>query len=202
MSFYLRLDRIAPAKPASLGIAFEFSLHNRVPRTVTILSLEFELWMLPDQAAAAATFLAPLVLDLREDFVGAFGPHDQRPLRLLWHWVPKQVQLVEEGRKGGDLMFEIRGQMAVASTWQGQEGRTEPLRFEWERPFYSTTATGGSYPIHVAVPRSDWAKVLDAIDFKHISLIRVPLGAFPPALSALPAPPRGRMGAPPGRRLG
>lgn len=180
---YFRLEKIDAAPPGSSGIVFETVLENREPRTATIFSYDFELWLLRDMNAAVAKYLARLSPDFHADFPGEFKPNVQKPLKLIWHYTPKQLQEVEEWRQDRNLTIEIRGHLLVASVWPGPSGTTQALSFQWEKPYQAAISGGGAYPIRISVPQSEWATLLSKIGFRHITLYELPMPSFPPGFA-------------------
>ncbi len=186
--FYIRLDKISAAKPGSSGIVFEMVLDNRVPRSADIFAFDFELWLLKDMSRSAADFLGKLSPDFLTDFSTwtKFGPHDQKPLNLIWHYRPRQLQQIEDWRKGSNPVFEIRGQVAVMSVWPAREGAAPAPSFSsfvWEFLPGSAGGQSGSYPLRFSFPQSEWAALLNQVDFRHITLYEFPSPPFPPAFS-------------------
>jgi len=99
--FSMHLDRISVAKRGSSGIVFEMSLQSRGPLSADIVAFDFEFWLLKDMSRSEADFLGKLSPDSIMQFSDwtKFGPHDQKPLSLIWHYVPKQLQKIEDWRK-------------------------------------------------------------------------------------------------------
>jgi len=182
--FCIRLERFSAAKPGNSGIVLEFTLVNQVQRTASILSYDFELWLLADMGRSQATFLSKLSPDFLTESPDCFkfDPMGERPLALIWHYAPKQLQEIEDWRKAGTPIFEIRSHACVASLWPAHETVKNPMPVAWE-PIYGSSGQNRGFPFRLAYPLSEWTRLLDEIGFCHIILYEFPLPAFPPTFS-------------------
>jgi len=176
----LRLEKFSAPKPGSSGLLVEFTLSNPVPRSVSILSYDFELWLLADMGRSRAMFLSKLSPDFLTEFsdCSKVDPMGEKPLALIWHYLPRQLQEIEDWRKGLNPIFEIRAHACAMSIWSS----SEKAAFGWEKVYGSTGQTRG-FPFRFAYPVSEWARLLDEIGFRHIILYEFPIPAFPPTFS-------------------
>ena len=179
MNFKIELGKITAGENRTDGIVFECMLDNFVSRTATILSYEFQLW-LRRPATGDGPFLGLLLPELKPgfDFETQFGPNIKRPLKLVWHYTPSQLQQVEEWRGEGEPAFEIRGRLSVVSRWPGEGGKYQEPGCSGEHFIYN-----GGYPMQFSVPQAQWASVLNQIGFRHIVLYELPLPPLPPGFS-------------------
>jgi len=102
--FYVRFDEIEKAKAPNTGISILLTLVNRDQRMATILSYDFELWLLKNEAATESEFISPLQRDLRQDDGGKFQNYQERKIGLLWHFTPRQIQRIQDQRAVGYLL--------------------------------------------------------------------------------------------------
>jgi len=178
--FCLRLVKFS--KNGTGGISLEFVLSNRVPRSATILAYDFELWLLSDINRRVVTFLGKLWPDLLTEYADCskLDGLGEKPFTLVWHYQPKDLQTIEDWRKGSSPVFEIRGQVSAISVWPSPQAQT-PV-FAWEKVSGSTGLQPG-YPFRFALPQSDWAALLSEIGFRHLTLFEFPVPTFPPAFA-------------------
>lgn len=168
--------------PAGDCIALDFEIENVARRTATILSQEFELWLVTNPSNYAKR-LAVLGSDIRgrltetgAQVTSKFGENQKSPMRLLWHFTPEQLQWIEEVRNGGDPVFELRGLVTVQFVTIQNFGDTSK-HIEYEMP---RGVTGG-WPYQFPISESTWLALLDRIGFKHIIYTRLKWPVLPPA---------------------
>src|SRR5712692_1199728 len=180
----LRLEKFSASRPGSSGIVLEFTLCNPVSRTASIVSYDFELWLLADMNRSKATFLSKLSPDFLTEFsdCSKIDPNGEKPLALVWHYMPKQLQEIEDWRKGSNPVFEIRAHVCVLSIWPGHDPAKNLLPMAWEK-VYGSSGQSRAFPFRFAYPHSEWTRLLDEIGFRHIILYEFPLPAFPPSFS-------------------
>jgi hypothetical protein len=175
--FCLRFETISARNS---GIVFEFSVQNRASRTATIISQVYELWLPRDIRGSHSEFLSELSLDLLPVARGqaTYEPQEQRVLSLVWHYLPRQLQRLEDVRQGIQPNFEIRNLLGVNSQW------LNPDRTPHAAPvFLEETAFDGqtnSYPVRFKLDQAMWTQVLNEIGFRQIILHELPLPSFPP----------------------
>lgn len=172
---WLRLEKIVPARPGSSGLVFATRIGNNDNRLVNIVSFDFELWVRHERPSDA-NFRGKLWPDSVGDFSDwtKLESRQDKPLLLSWHYVPKDLQEIEDWRNGGNLHLEIRSQIGATSVWP----QMQPS-FLWER-IYSKE---GSAPIQVSYPQSDWVALMNQIGFRNIMLYELPAPPFPPGFA-------------------
>jgi hypothetical protein len=146
---------------------------------VTILSEEYELWLSIDPTGSQTEFLSRLSLDLFSVSYGEpkIDPQQRRNLRLIWHYEPRQLQRIEELRRGNPPNFQIRNSLRLISKWLKTDGTppAEPVIVE-ERAFGEPS---NSYPAPVNLDHAKWIQLLDEIGFRQIILHELPIPTFP-----------------------
>jgi len=180
--FYIRFEKIQRANPPNSGIAILFTLINRGRRVATILSYECELWLPRNETATESEFVSRLHRDLRNDDIGNFQSQQEKEIALLWHFTPQQIQRIQDERSDGGVCLELRCRLMIASRWEGREAGSYPIEFGWETPPLAS-AGGGSIPVRIKIPQSDWISLLSDIDFKHVLLYELPLPDLQPEFS-------------------
>ena len=182
--FCLRLERFSAPKPGSSGLVLEFILSNTLQRSASILSYDFEFWLLADMSRSKSVFLSRLSPDFLTQTADGlkFDPMSEKSLALIWHYAPKQLQEIEDWRKGTSPVFEIRSHACVVSHWPGHDTAKNPVSITWEN-IYGSSGQSRGFPFRFAYPLSEWTKLLDEIEFRHIILYEFPIPAFPPKFS-------------------
>lgn len=180
--FSLRLVKFS--KAGTSAISLEFVLSNRASRSATILAYDFDLWLLSDINRRNAVFLGKLWPDLLIDFADCskLDPQGEKPLTLVWHYQPRQLQQIEDWRKGSSPTFEVRGRVSAMSIWPHVQVEEHKQQFGWEN-VYGSAGVQNSYPFRFEFPQSDWATLLNEIGFRHLTLYEFPVPSFPPAFT-------------------
>ena len=175
----IQLEKVTAGERGTSGIVFALELENPNPRTATVLSYEFQLW-LRREATGDVLYLGTLLPEFNAgyEFQMQFGPHDKRRFRLVWHYTTSQLQQVEDWRGDGEPAFEMRGRLSVVSVWPGLEGKPQDPSFSGES-FYANN----SYPMRFTLSHAQWTLLLDQIGFRHIVLYELPLQPLPPGFS-------------------
>jgi hypothetical protein len=181
--FCLRFERLSVANPGNGGIFLDFSIQNRASRIATVMSQNYELWQVHGTNTSHVEFMSPLIGDLRQAATQqpVYQPEEQRPLRLVWHVTPQQLQRVEDTRQGAQPIFQIMSRLSVNFQWLNTD-RTHhagPVFVE-ESIFDGQTS---SYPVVLKLDRDAWVRLLDEIGFRNIILHEMPLLAFPPGFA-------------------
>jgi hypothetical protein len=177
MGLQFTFHKLQVGIPRLPGMLFTFSISNPNPRVSRIWSYNFELYHVPNPAAAEIQFLGPLVANLPflPDWLHDFQQSQERPCELVWNYEWKHIQNIEESRQG-DVHFEIKGNLLVASDYaSGPAGNCEVA---WDSPQLNY-----AYPIRLKIPQSDWVKLLDELKFTHILLYEFPAPEFHPAFA-------------------
>ncbi len=163
--------------PRLPGMLFDFTISNPNPRISTVWSYNFELFQVLD-LANEIRFLGPLVANLviPPEWLYDFPQGEQRACELVWNYKREDIQKVEDVRRD-DVHFEIKGNLLVASDYQG--GNAPRREVAWDSP----RSSNGGHPIHIKIAQSDWIRLLDEIKFTHILLHEFPAPAYHPAFA-------------------
>jgi len=179
--FSLQRTRISVDRTRVGSILFECSLQNRRPRNATLIVQDYELWLLRDIHAGQVQFLSRLSLDLTSISTEAptFSPQSFRPLKLLWHFTPNQLQQIEDARQGKEPHFEFRNRLVAQVQYLTADGRPHGDAHYTEESAHDFENNG--YPIRFKIDHTTWAGILDDAAFRHIILQELPIPSFPPA---------------------
>lgn len=179
MNFNIRLENVTAPQRGSDGIIFELTLENPHDRTATILSCEFQLWLVRPKTGEAL-FLGPLLPEYYGgfDFRLQFDPRAQTRIKVSWHYDHQQLQQIEDWRGDHEPSFQIRGRTSVVSVWPGEGGKPQPPQFSGEC-FFSNNA----YPVSFSVSLVRWTELLEQLGFNHVVLYQFPLPQLPPGFS-------------------
>jgi hypothetical protein len=177
MGLQFTFHKLQVGIPRLPGMLFNFSITNPHSRISRIWSYNFELYHVPSPTAADIQFLGPLVTNVAflPDWLNEFQQSQVRPCELAWNYERKQLQSIEDSRSG-DVSFEIRGSLLVASDYAG--GAAAHREVAWDVPYLSN-----AYPLRLTIPQSDWVKLLDEMKFTNILLYEFPAPAFHPAFA-------------------
>lgn len=158
---------------------FECSLQNRAQRTATIVSQEYELWLVRDANGGQSEFLSRLSFDLTSSTDSpSYQPQAGRGVKLIWHFTANQLQRIEERRQGKEPYFELRNRLVVHARWF-LNGTPHGDPFYAEESACDAETNG--YPIRFKIDHVNWAEILDQVGFKQIILHELSLPTFPPA---------------------
>lgn len=179
--FYLQRTRIAAELSRFGGVVFECSLQNRAHRNAVLISQEYELWLTRDMQAGQSHFLSPLSLDLTSIATDAavFSPQSGRGFKLIWHFTPNQLQLIEESREGKEPHFELRSRLLAHVRYCKVDGTPHRDAHYAEESAHDADTNG--YPIRFKIDHVGWAGILDDVGFRHIILHELSIPTFPPA---------------------
>jgi len=163
--------------PRLPGMLFSFTIANPNPRISRIWSYNFELYQMIGPALAEIRFLGPLVanLPILPDWLNDFHQSQERQCELVWNYDRKDIQKIEDARSD-DVHFEIKGNLLVASDYQG--GAATRPEVAWDMP-----QLNNGYPIRLKIAQSDWVRLLDEMKFTHILLHEFPAPAYHPAFA-------------------
>jgi hypothetical protein len=108
------------------------------------------LYHVPDPASADIQLLGPLVANLPflPDWLHDFQQSQERPCELVWNYERQHIQSIENARRG-DVHFEIKGNLLVASDYPG--GAAAKREVAWDVP-----QSGNYYPIRLDIAQYDW----------------------------------------------
>jgi len=179
--FYVSFHRITPPAPGSPDMTLEFVVKNDASRVASILSYDFELWVLADPNRTSSMFLSKLFIDKISD-LSKFEPHNEKFFALTWHYTPKQLQDVELWRKASAPIFEVRAEVCVGAIWPGHVPDLNVSSFAWERVWGQNGQQRG-WPIRITYPLEDWVALLNTIGFRNLLLHEFPLPVFPTTFS-------------------
>ncbi|HWZ96682.1 MAG TPA: hypothetical protein VN025_02885 [Candidatus Dormibacteraeota bacterium] len=156
---------------------FHFTINNPHPRVSRIWSYNFELYHVTNPNSMEIQFLGPLVpnLPFLPEWFHDFQQSQERPCELVWNYERKHIQSIEDSRHG-DVFFEIKGNLLVASEYAG--GAATQREVAWDSPY-----SNNAYPIRLKIAQSDWVSLLDEMKFTHILLHEFPAPAFHPAFA-------------------
>lgn len=176
--FSLQRTRISAERTR---LVFECSMQNRRPMNATLIVQEYEFWLAKDVNGGQAQFLSPLSLDLTSisTETPTLTPQSFRPVKLLWHFTPNQLQQVKDLRQGGEPYFELRSRLVAHVQYLGADGRPHGDPHYSEESVYDSETNG--YPIRFKIDHSTWAGILDSVGFRHIILQELSIPSFPPA---------------------
>lgn len=179
--FSVQRTRISGDRTRLGGILFECSMQNRRQRNATLIVQEYELWLLRDIHGGQAQFLSRLSLDLISISTEAptFTPQSFRPLKLLWHFTPHQLQQIEDVRQGKEPYFELRSRLVAHVQYLTADGRSHGDAYYSEESAYDSESNG--YPIRFKIDHTTWAGILDDVGFRQIILQELSVPSFPPA---------------------
>jgi hypothetical protein len=179
--FYIQRTRISADQSRLGDIVFECSIQNRANRQATLISQECELWLTGGMGGGEAQFLSRLSPDLISVSSDAadFGPQSARGVKLIWHFTPSQLELIEASRKGKEPHFELRSRLLVRVRHHKVDGTPfGDAHYVQESAFDSDT---NACPIRFKIDHVGWAKILDDVGFRHIVLQELSIPTFPPA---------------------
>jgi hypothetical protein len=181
--FFLRFEKLSVAKPGNNGIFLDFSIQNRASRIATIMSQVYELWQVRGTDASRVEFMSPLTLDLHQVATQqpVYQPEEQRPLRLVWHVTPQQLQRVEDLRQGEQPIFQIMSRLSVNFQWFNTDRTPHAGPVFVEESIFD--GQSNSYPVVLKVDRDSWVRLLNEIGFRNIILHELPLLEFPPGFA-------------------
>jgi hypothetical protein len=178
--FFVRRDRITVDRSRNSGIVFDCVLQNKARRVATVLSQEYELWIVAQVHAGPAEFLTRLSFDLTSQSTNTltYRADEGRGLKLIWPFFPSQLQRIEDVRQGKEPCFEIRNRLLVKSQHYKADGALlYEEQFNEESAYESET---NAYPIRFKINHAEWTGLLDEIGFTHIILQELALPVFPP----------------------
>ncbi len=177
MGFGFAFENLSVGKARLPGLVFSFRVDNPHPRISRVWSYYFELWLANDISASDTVYLGQLSANMVSgvEWLAEYHQSQQRHCELVWHFEAKQIQTIEDSRRGGDVFFEIRGSLLVASDYAGTASRQEVA---WDLPYMNNT-----YPLRLKVAQSDWVKLLNELKFTHILFYEFPVPEFPPAFA-------------------
>jgi hypothetical protein len=177
MGLQFTFHKLQVGIPRMPGMLFSFSITNPHARVSRIWTYNFELYHVPSPATADIQFLGHLVANVAflPDWLNDFPQSQVRPCDLAWNFERKQIQSIEDSRNG-DVFFEIKGSLLVASDYTG--GAATQREVAWDVP-----QLNNGYPIRLQIAQSDWVKLLDEMKFTHILLHEFPAPAFHPAFA-------------------
>jgi hypothetical protein len=144
--------------PRLPGMLFDFTIANPNARISHVWTYNFELYQFT--GPQEIRFLGPLVANLviPPEWLYEFRQGEERPCELIWNYKREDIQRIEDARKD-DVHFEIKGNLLVASDYQG--GNAPRKEVAWDAP----RGSGGGSPIHIKFAQSDWIRLLDEIKF-------------------------------------
>jgi len=130
---------------------------------------------------AHSRFLSRLSFDLTSISTDApaFNPQSGRGFKLIWHFTPHQLQLIEDSREGKEPVFELRSRLLAIVQYCTLDGKPHGNAQYAEESAYDSETNG--YPIRFKVDHVSWASILDELGFRHIILQELSIPAFPPA---------------------
>lgn len=111
--------------------------------------------------------------------VPTFTPQSSRPLKLLWHFTPDQLQEIENFRQGKEPYFEFRSRLVAHAQYLTADGNPQGHAHYAEESAYDSETNG--YPIRFKTDHATWAGILDDVGFRHIILQELSVPSFPPA---------------------
>src|SRR5229473_3276301 len=173
MSLQFTFQGLKVGIPRLPGMLFSFTITNPNQRISGIWSYNFELYY----GTAEIQFLGPLIANLPSlpEWFHDFRQGEERQCELVWNYERKDIQKIEDARQG-DVHFEIKGNLLVASDYHG--GNAPKREVAWDVPY-----SNGAYPIHLTIAQSDWIRLLDEMKFTHILLYEFPAPAYHPAFA-------------------
>ncbi len=120
MGLQFTFHKLQVGIPRLPGMSFNFSIINPHARVSRIWTYNFALYHAPNQAIADLQFLGPLFANAAylPDWLNDFPQSQVRPCELVWNYERKQLQSIEDSRNG-DVAFEIKGSLLVASEYAG-----------------------------------------------------------------------------------
>jgi hypothetical protein len=175
MGLQFSFGKLQVGVPRRPGMLFHFTIANPHPRVSRIWSYNFELYHVPNEVTNEIQFLGPLTANLPflPEWFYEFQQGQEHPCELVWNYERRQIQSIEDSRQG-DVHFEIKGNLLVASDYASATHR----EVAWDVPYRNN-----SYPIRLMIPQSDWVKLLDEMNFTHILLYEFPAPPFHPAFA-------------------
>jgi len=101
-------------------------------------------------------FLGPLVANLRflPDWLHDFQQSQERACELVWNYERKHIQSIEDSRQG-DVLFEIQGNLLVASDYAGEAATRREVA--WDSPYLNN-----AYPIRLKIAQSEYRNFITA----------------------------------------
>jgi len=172
MGLQFTFHKLRVGIPRLPGMLFHFTITNPHARVSRIWAYNFELYI-TNPTNMELQFLGPLVANHQlslPDWLFDFQQSQERPCELVWNYERKQIQSIEDSRKG-DALFEIKGSLLVASDYGS--GTNVKREVAWDVPW-----SRNAYPIRLTIPQSDWVKLLDEMKFTHIWLYEFPAPEF------------------------
>jgi hypothetical protein len=178
--FSLRFQRLSVANSSNSGIFLDFTIQNRASRIATVMSQLYELWLVQNENKSRVEFISPLTLDLRQAATQQpiYQPDEQRPLRLVWHQTPQQLQMVEDLRQGAQPVFQVASRFSVSFQWLNADRTPHAGPVFVEESVFD--GQSNSFPVVLDLDRDRWIELLNEIGFRHIILHELPILTFPP----------------------
>ena len=95
--------------------------------------------------------------------VFAFTPQSSRPLKLIWHFTPKQLQVIEDSRQGKEPYFELRSRLLAHVQYLTTDGRPNGEAHYTEESAYDFETHG--YPVCFKIDYTAWGALSMRLDF-------------------------------------